>query len=147
MAASTELHTKTPTSLVLPTGLAFAPPELFPQFTKFLGIVKDVGDAFLLLGRGIAVGLRFLRLGGLDAAVLNAAPQLIDGQASTWPSGGDGVEIGAVGVLVREDGSAGRFQTARFAAPLRPTGEIANVCAPAFGFTLEGLACLYVPLC
>ena len=61
-------------------------------------------------------------------------------------SGGNGVEIGTVGILVRKDGSSGLFQTPSLLPPNRPTGDLRDVYVQDFGFAPEGLPCLYVML-
>ena len=99
------------------------------------------------LAAGSRRGSGFSDFRCLDAAILDAAAQLVDGQAGARLARGNGVEIGPVGVLVRKDGPAGIFQSLRFVPPLRPTGDLGQVHAPAFGSALEGLAGLHVALC
>lgn len=71
----------------MPAELALALLELLAKLAELLRVVEDPGHAFLLLGRRIAAGLRFLHFDCLDASVLNAAPQLVDGQADAGLSG------------------------------------------------------------
>ena len=84
---------------MLPAELALPVFELLPELLELLGVFKGIRDAFLSLGRRIAAGLRSLRLGWLDASVLDAAAQLVDGQADSALPVGNGVKIGAVGVV------------------------------------------------
>ena len=65
----------------MPAEFALALLVLLPQHPKLLGVVEDMGDAFLPAGRRLPARLGFLRSCRLDAAVLDAAPQLVDGQA------------------------------------------------------------------
>ena len=129
-----------------PTNLAFAFLELFPQFPQPLGIFEDIGDALLMLRVRLAARLGLLGFGRFNTAVLDAIVQLVDGQVRAGPPGGNGVEIGAVGVLVRKDGPTGRLLTPGLLPPFRPTGDLREVYVQAFGFAQEGLAGLHVTL-
>ena len=74
-----------------------------------------------------------LGLRGLHAVILDAVVQLVDSKPGAGLSGGNGVEIGAVGVLVRKDGSSGLLQTPYLLPPLWPTGNVRNVYVQVFG--------------
>ena len=93
---------------MLPAELALALLELLSQLPEPLGVVEDVGDAFLsCLGGVLAARLGVLSgFAGPDAAFVDAGPQLVDGQTGAGLSCGNGVEIGAKSVLVSEDSRA-----------------------------------------
>ena len=86
---------------MLSTELAVTVLYLLAQFAKFLRIFEYIGDALLLFRGRLAARLGLLGFVRFNTAVLDVAAQLVDGQAREGLPGGNGVEIGAVGVLVR----------------------------------------------
>ena len=85
---------------------ALAPLELLPELLELFGIVEDVGDIFLSRARRIVARLGFFQLGCLDAAVLDPAAQLVDGQAGPGLSGGNGIKTGTKTAARRVEGVA-----------------------------------------
>ena len=80
------LYARAPAPAMLPTNLAFALLELFPQFPQPLGIFEDIGDALLLFRVRLAARLGLLGFGRFNTAVLDATVQLVHGQAGRGAS-------------------------------------------------------------
>ena len=116
------------------------------QLSEVLAVVEHMGEALLLFGRGLAPGPFHLRLRCVRAVLAKTATELVDREPGTGLTDRHRVEVGAIPILVGEDGLAGGRQHLGRLAPFRPGVETGDGEASLAGKTFEEPVCLDMPL-
>ena len=103
------------------------------------GFVERMSKALLLPGRRLAQGPLHLRLSREGSILAEPVAKLLDRELRAGPADRHRVEIGAVPLIVGQDGFAGGCQHLGGLAPFGPCVEADNGKAPLAGLTLKDL--------
>lgn len=114
--------------------------------SRLAGFVERMREAFLLPGRRLVPGLLYLRRRRKCAVLAEAVAELPDGEPRAGSAERHGVEVGAVLLLIGQDGLAGGGEHLGHLAPIGPSVEAGNRKALLFSLTLEGPVYLYKSL-